>query len=214
MRKFVFIFFVAIIAMTQSVCASKQLKPTAVSMVSYEQGWLDDRGTIALKNNTDEPVYNVTFVLEYMDMSGKPLDYETYSYSINIAPGKTKKLDIPAYEHRRDYYYYKSQGGYGHTAFKLKYELQNYNVPIDETGDSEGMPSALKANRDVFTPIVLIIIALLCFSVYVGMYVLVAVMAQRRNRNPVIWLLLSFVATPVLICIILFMIGANITNEY
>lgn len=213
MKQSLIIFFISVFSLVQSHAASSKVNQDAVSMVSYEQGWLDDRGTIALKNNTDEPVYNVTFVLEYMDMSGKPLDYETYSYSINIAPGKTKKLDIPAYEHRRDYYYYKSQGGYGHTAFKLKYELQNYNVPINETEDSESVPS-LKANRDVFTPIVLIIIALLCFSVYVGMYVLVAVMAQRRNRNPVIWLLLSFVATPVLICIILFMIGTNITNEY
>ena len=33
----------------------------AVSMVSYEQNWSDDNGSIALKNNTDTDIYNVKF---------------------------------------------------------------------------------------------------------------------------------------------------------
>ena len=35
----------------------------AVSMVSYEQRWLDYNGTIALKNNTDTDIHNVNFIV-------------------------------------------------------------------------------------------------------------------------------------------------------
>ncbi|RLT77031.1 hypothetical protein D7V95_05890 [bacterium J10(2018)] len=55
--------------------------------------------------------------------------------------------------------------------------------------------------------LLIIILAIVLLGIYVGMYVLVAVMAQRRNRNPAIWLLLSFLATPFLICIILLAVG-------
>ena len=30
-----------------------------ITMVSYEQGWLDSKGTLALKNNSSEEVKNV-----------------------------------------------------------------------------------------------------------------------------------------------------------
>lgn len=38
---------------------------------------------------------------------------------------------------------------------------------------------------------------------------MVAVMAQKRNRNVVIWILLSLIATPLLMIIILLAIGEN-----
>ena len=48
----------------------------AVSMVSYEQRWLDSEGTIALRNNTATDIHNVKFIITYLDMSGEQLDYE------------------------------------------------------------------------------------------------------------------------------------------
>lgn len=57
----------------------------AVSMVSYEQRWLDYNGTIALKNNTDTDIHNVNFIITYLDMSGQPLDYEEYTVEVDIA---------------------------------------------------------------------------------------------------------------------------------
>lgn len=50
-----------------------------VTMVSYEQGWLDSNGTIALRNNTDKEVKRVTFEITYLDMKGNALDYEEAS---------------------------------------------------------------------------------------------------------------------------------------
>ena len=73
-----------------------------ITMVSYEQGWLDSEGTLALKNNSSEEVKNVVFLITYLDMSGNELDYEEFSRRVSIAPGMTKKVDIPAYEHDRN----------------------------------------------------------------------------------------------------------------
>lgn len=82
-----------ILMLTISLSMSATSKDTlnAVSMVSYEQGWLDSEGTLALKNNTNEDISNVTYRITYLDMKGNPLDYEEYTSEIDVAPGMTKK---------------------------------------------------------------------------------------------------------------------------
>ena len=83
--------------MTLSVAISVfAVDSSDISFVSYEQGWLDSKGTLALKNNTTEEIRNVKFLITYLDMSGNELDYEEYERRVTIAPGMTKKLDIPA----------------------------------------------------------------------------------------------------------------------
>ncbi len=55
---------------------------------------------------------------------------------------------------------------------------------------------------------ILVILAVLAgIAVTIGLYVLVAVMAKDRHREVALWLLLSIVASPILIIIILFCIG-------
>ena len=88
--------FISLIAFA----ANKDLEKD-ITMVFYEQAWLDSSGTLALKNNSSEEVKNVVFLITYFDMSGNELDYEEFSMPVSIAPGMTKKLDIPAFEHDR-----------------------------------------------------------------------------------------------------------------
>lgn len=215
MKNILIAIIVSFWALTQNVNAAAASESSAIDMVSYEQSWLDSEGTIALKNNTSENIHNLTFVLEYLDIKGNPMDYETFSYDINIAPGMTKKLDIPAYEHSRRYHYYKTKDEFGNPAFKLRYELKGYNSPEVEKSDNIITSDySTRTHNDAIFPIIVLIAVVILLGIYVGMYVLVAVMAQRRNRNPVIWLLLSFIATPLLICIILLAIGNNRTSEY
>lgn len=211
MKKFFIITLISILGFAQSIAEAKN-KQSDVSMVSYEQSWLDTYGTIALKNNTSENIHNISFILEYQDMAGNPMDYESFSYNIDIAPGMTKKLDIPAYEHNRLYHYYKTKDPFDHPTFKLRYELKDYNISDIQLTDSSENPNSLDAdpkgdNNISDLAIFIILILLFGFGIYVGLYVLVAVMAQRRNRNPVMWLLLSFIATPLLICFILLVLG-------
>ena len=186
-----------------------------ITMVSYEQSWLDSRGTLALKNNTSEEIHNVSFQITYLDMSGNPLDYEEFTKQISIAPGMTKKIDIPAYEHGRNYHYYKTKDEYGNPAFKIKFELKDYNVELEEIDDADDYSIydndddsrySLSKNDSLYM-IIGIVVVLFVIGLSVGLYVLVAVMAKRRNRSVVLWVLLSIVASPLLIIVILLVVG-------
>lgn len=195
-----------------------------ITMVSYEQGWLDSSGTLALKNNSSEEVKNVVFLITYLDMSGNELDYEKFSRRVNIAPGMTKKLDVPAYEHGRNYHYYKSENMPGGSpAFKIKFQLKDYNVKeeiaeesIDDNPFSTYDNDCSSGNKVLY--IIIAIVGFLFFiGITIGLYVLVAVMAQKRNRSVVVWVLLSLLATPLLMIFILLVIGKNenyIENHY
>ena len=203
------------------------IEQSDLTMVSYEQSWLDSEGTIALKNNTDEEIRNVSFQITYLDMSGNALDYKDFNRTVTIAPGMTKKLDIPAYEHNRNYHYYKTNDKYGHPAFKINFKLTGYNNDLssaintytdedddysfsryDTTSDSNNGPSGAMI-------LMMIAIVVVVIGFIIGMYVLVAVMAQKRNRNVVVWILLSIVTTPILMAIILLVIGneKNVKDE-
>lgn len=189
----------------------------AVTMVSYEQRWIDTRGTLALKNNTEEEIRNLRFQITYLDMSGNPIDYKDFEKEISIAPGMTKKLDIPSYEYDRSYHYYKSENRPGGSpAFKIKFTLKDYNFKEDEVEEIDDYTSYYSNRRTETSDfgegyyIILAILALLLFiGISVGLYVLVAVMAKDRKRSVVVWLLLSLLATPLLMIIILLVVGKN-----
>lgn len=222
MKNVLFAIIISVFGFVQSVSASAA-KPAPVEMVSYEQGWTDSYGTIALKNNTSGNLHNVTFTLEYLDMNGRQLDYETFTRDIEIAPGKTKKLDIPAYEHARYYHYYKTKDDFGNPAFKLRFELNDYKITepkLSASGNSAqeetASDTAAGENNENhgIAAIVLLVILLICFGVYIGMYVLVGVMAKKRHRSVFLWVTLSFIMTPLTVCIILLAIGRKHTDEY
>ncbi len=191
----------------------------AVSMVSYEQGWSDSEGTIALKNNTTTDIHNVKFIITYLNMSGEQLDYEEFFVNVDIAPGKTKKVDIPAYEHDRYYSYYKSEAISGNShKFKIRYELKEYNTQnpnehitepkfLGEYDEDLDVANHQQGNEWMYI-LLAIVIGLIAIGISVGLYVLVAVMAKKRNRNVVLWVLLSLIGTPLLVIIILACIGS------
>lgn len=210
-------FTIALLSIFISVvayAANKDLEKD-ITMVSYEQGWLDSEGTLALKNNSSVEIKNVVFLITYLDMSGNELDYEEFTRSVIIAPGMTKKLDIPAYEHDRNYHYYKSENMPGGSpSFKIKFQLKDYNVE-EEVAESindnplDSYNNGRSDGNDSLYFIIAIIVFLFLISITIGLYVLVAVMAQKRNRNVVVWILLSLIATPLLMIIILLAIGKN-----
>ena len=217
--------FITILSLIFFVYSFAQVTGTEVSMVSYEQGWLDSRGTLALKNNTSENIHNVTFQITYLDMSGNALDYEEYYEEVEIAPGMTKKIDIPAYEYERSYHYYKSENRpSGSPAFKINFELKDFNK-VEPVGEGRiesdysisSYNDTSKKDDDPSAEMILLGLAiiLIILGFVVGMYVLVAVMAQKRNRNVVVWILLSIVTTPILMAIILLVIGKenNVKDE-
>lgn len=179
-----------------------------ITMVSYEQSWLDSEGTIALKNNTNKEIHNVVFQITYLDMKDTELDYKIFNKNISIAPGKTKKLDITAYEHNRRYHYYKTKDNYGNPTFKIKFLLKDYNVKSPQNDETT------ESSFPFIVPIISIILFIVFISICVGIYVLVAIMAKKRKRNAALWVALSMVASPFLIIIILLCIGTEDKEEY
>ena len=190
----------------------------AVTMVSYEQSWLDSEGTLALKNNSNVEIKDVTFEITYLDMQGNPMDYKEFKKRVEIAPGKTKKIDIPAYEHERYYHYYKTPDNSGNPAFKINFELKGINsVEVDD--DAKSSAEFDDSFADKFNPenssntgewlgiALLFGLVLVILGVSVGFYVLVAVLAKNRHRNVVLWVLLSIFISPVIIAIVLLIIG-------
>ena len=137
MRRFCLVVFIVLSSLASFAISKDSVN--AVTMVSYEQGWLDSEGALSLKNNTNQSVKNVAFRITYLDMKGRPMDFKDFSVKVEIPSGLTKKVEIEAYEHSRHYSYYTSEAYYPPHRFKIKFQLQGYNLPekqIDSIGDS------------------------------------------------------------------------------
>lgn len=207
--------FLLILASVISICtfALPKDKVNAVTMESYEQNWNDMVGTIALKNNTNQDIYNVTFQLTYLDMSGKQLDYEEFSQNVNIAPGMTKKINITAYERDRDYSYYKSEAEYLHPKrFKIKYELKAYNSATSQTDDEydtatpthQSQPFNNNHSGSSWESLILILLLIIIAAAF---YAPLIILARNYGRSVPLCILLSFFTTPIAVIIILLIIG-------
>ena len=213
MKKYLF-YLMLLVAL--SVHATSKDTVNALRMASYEQTWSDNQGTLALKNNTKHTIYNVRYRLTYFDMKGNPMDYKDFYTEIEIAPGMTKKVNVEGYECDRNYSYDLSEACPSHPKkFKISYETLAYNqaeescvqLNTDALLTKESPISEMDDEPTYLNSVVMVIIMLFVLAGYVGFYVLVAIMAQRRNRSAALWLLLSFIATPILVILILLVIG-------
>ena len=74
--------------------------------------------------------------------------------------------------------------------------------PYSDEGEESGM-------SDFTGTLVGLLIILFVVGAWIGMYIIVAVMAQRRNRSVVMWVLLSMIASPLLMMIILLVVGKD-----
>ena len=183
----------------------------AVTMEDFEQRWLDEESTIALKNNTNETIHNVSYRITYLDMNGKALDYSDYTSTIDIEPGMVKKTDLPAYEHERFYQYYKNAEEYtNHPKFKVAFELKDYNFEDDQQEDVEYGRGECLSPLAIIIPIILL--AIFLFAIAIGLYVLAGIMAKRRHRSVALWVIISILTTPILAIIILLCVGDS--DEY
>jgi hypothetical protein len=181
----------------------------AVTMLDYEQSWSDNTGSLSLKNNTDTPIENVVFQITYLNMTGQPIDYKDYYKAVSIAPGKTRRIEIPAFQHERSYSYYKSEADYVTPhRFKIRFELTGYNIKSPKD-NGKGAEKSLETDDfiDRMGPILGLSMAIFALGIVFGLYVIVAVMANKRHRNAVLWIILSFITTPLLVIFILLIIG-------
>lgn len=182
---------------TLQVSAANENEP--VSMVSYEQSWLDTHGALSLKNNTQEDIHNITFIIRYFEMDGTEIDYKEFTKYVDIAPGMTKKIEIEAFEFSRSYSYYESESKHHNPhQFTIAYELKSYN----EAGS--GIIPFLNSNTSLFG---FDLSSILLISLIIGAYWLIGTMAKSRNRNATGFVLLALITTPFIAGIILLCVG-------
>lgn len=219
MKKLVLMFLLAlplwVSAAPQEAGSAPQGTADAVELVQYEQSWLDPEATLALKNNTSETITSVTYRIKYLNMNGQALDYEEYTSNVEIIPGMTRKVNIPAYEHHRYYSYYKSEASYSGQKFKIEFQLVSYDKEPDpdsvaaegSKGIFSGLGNSKKASgghASFALDTTSIVLLIFCTT---GLFVLVAIVAKGRNRSAAAWVLASLFITPLLALIILLFIG-------
>lgn len=203
MKKITFLLMMLVALCAHATSPSVQ---NAVSMVDYEQRWSDNEGTLTLKNNISETIKNVQFRLTYFDEDGNQLDYSDFDCPTDIAPGMTRQLDVEAFNHDRQYNYYKSDGfGSSGKSFDVKFEVLGYNQPDESRYDDED--GSYREPHYGSMAILGLFLLLFLGGIYIGLYVLVAIMAKKRKRNVALWVIISLFATPLLTIIILLFVG-------
>lgn len=234
MKKFFLLLLVGICSV--SLFASESIDKNDVTMVSYEQSWLDSDGALALKNNTDKTITSVSFRLCYFNMKGEQLDYKDFNKKVNIDPGMTRKVTVKAYEHGRDYNYYKSERCYNGTSFKLTFELIGYKTADDvepvahkknsvtfvgDLGDDievnevvlEDLAAASARNNSFSYDEmmgylkVLTPLAFYVLILSIFLWIMVPFMAARNGRSAFGWLLLSLIISPFVALLFLALLG-------
>lgn len=185
----------------------------AITFVSYVQQSLDTVGTIALKNNTQEQIHNVSFRITYKDMSDRQLDYRDYFEEVEIEPGLTKQIDIPGYETDRQFSYAGSSESFvdNNKKFKIQFKLLSYNKKVAKAANADQDEDYDSTAENYILSIGKYTLLILLFSLLFGivLFVLVAVVAKRERRDAVPWVLVSLFITPIVTLIVLAIIGKS-----
>lgn len=196
--------FVSATSVMADVAKTPDESVEPVSMAEYRQEIDDSIAVITLLNNTADTVHNVEFVLTYMSCHGKELLTKTYLKHDEILPGESCEIELPRFSMDSIYHdYAKARGCKAGETFDVMYEMIRYNLAKEETipgGVHQGMWWSMFLLSLIVLPVILVII-------YFATMIATGIMARRRHRSVVKWLLLSLLITPVISVFVLMIVG-------
>ncbi|MBQ9253732.1 MAG: hypothetical protein IJ180_03035 [Bacteroidales bacterium] len=229
MKKGVFVYICLILgcwlSFAENEKTTKEFNKNALTVISFVQDYVDSEATISLRNNTDTTIYSFSANIIYKDMNGEVLDYKPININLEIPPKLSKTFTIPAFGRSANYVYYKTDFVPSNARkFKIDFELKDYSTkkvkakPIKKVFNSNKDYEDISLDRvstktsttednsmGIVMLIILLVVVLPVLFIFFGL--IPYKMAKSRGRNPILWILLCFIITPIWVYLILAIIG-------
>ena len=118
--------FISFFLVMSAFSSEKDLEKD-ITFLSFERSFLDSdyRGTLSIKNNTDEKITEIVFWIIYVDKSGNQVDYGEFTKDVNIDPGMVKRIEINGFDGDK---YYGGDDFSDSTKFHTEFKLKDYKT--------------------------------------------------------------------------------------
>ena len=100
----------AVAAQTVEIQCDTVANPPADSVVvtGFDKQLRSKRETMFVSNHTARTITSITLRIDYFDMAGHQLHSATHSTSVDLPPGQTRQIEVPAFDRTDRFYYHLS----------------------------------------------------------------------------------------------------------